>query len=243
MAPSPAIDPCARRRGAAEAGENRARQLTRDIWGAPCACRAAGRRGQTRAQADCAAHARCWSRRRQPPPQWASHDTRRTRRPDQHQIWSTVGSPPRARTGSGSLTSPSSRRPRVPLPRGRARCLEPQDRRLVDGEPSPGRTGARCSCNGDRSAATARRDPPQRSGQPIRLWRSASAARKPAFGPPWARSATPMTTPCARASSQRSRANCWIAAVLRHRPRHASRASASSRGSTMIIRTHISLCC
>ena len=77
MAASPAIGPCARRRGAAEAGANRARQLTRDIWGAPCACRAAGRRGETRAQADCAADARGRSRRRQPPPQWASHDTRR----------------------------------------------------------------------------------------------------------------------------------------------------------------------
>ena len=71
----------------------------------------------------------------------------------------------------------------------------------------------------------------QLSSPSTRRWRSASAARRPAFGPPWDRSATPTTTPCARASSQRSSANCWIAVVLRHWPRRASRASASSRDS------------
>ncbi len=112
MAPSPAIDPCARRRGAAEAGENRTRRLTRDIWGAPCARRAAGRRRETRAQADCAAHARRRSRRRQPPPQWANHNAAGQGGPTS----TRSGRPPVLRPGpepavDGSLTSPSSRPP------------------------------------------------------------------------------------------------------------------------------------
>ena len=71
VAPSSAIGPCDRRRGAAEAGPNRPRQLARDLWGAARPCRAAGRRREAWAQADCAADARRRSGRCQPPPRGA----------------------------------------------------------------------------------------------------------------------------------------------------------------------------
>ena len=54
-----------------------------------------------------------------------------------------------------------------------------------------------------------------------RRWRSANAAGRQACGRRWARSATPMTTPCARASSPRSNASCSSGAGSRRRPRRA----------------------
>ena len=53
----------------------------------------------------------------------------------------------------------------------------------------------------------------------IRVTRSASAARKWASCPRWVRSAMRTTTPWPRASSPRSRANCWIVVASRPMPR------------------------
>ena len=71
-------------------------------------------------------------------------------------------------------------------------------------------------------------------GLNIRLWPSAIAARKRAFGHRWARLVTLTTTPCARASSPLSNASCWIAAGLSRKPRRALPASASSRDGTTL---------
>ncbi len=59
--------------------------------------------------------------------------------------------------------------------------------------------------------------------------RSGIAAARPASAPRWARSATLMTTPCARASSPRSNVNFSRVTGSRPRPRRASRCSSSSR--------------
>src|SRR3954453_17600917 len=65
----------------------------------------------------------------------------------------------------------------------------------------------------------------------IPRWLSASAARKPASGPRWARSGTLTITPCARASLPPLNANCSSDAASPHRSRHGWLASASSRAS------------
>src|SRR3954452_15648550 len=67
----------------------------------------------------------------------------------------------------------------------------------------------------------------------IPRWLSASAARKPAYGPQWAQSGTLTITPCARASLPPSNANCSSDAALPLRSRHAWPASASSKASTI----------
>src|SRR3954452_11974477 len=67
----------------------------------------------------------------------------------------------------------------------------------------------------------------------IPRWLSASAARKPAYGPRWARSGTLTITPCARASLPPSNANYSSDVALPLRSRHAWSASASSRASTI----------
>ena len=56
------------------------------------------------------------------------------------------------------------------------------------------------------------------SGTPNRH-RSANVARRLASGRRWDRSAMPTTMPCARASSQRSNANCWSDAGSRPKSR------------------------
>ena len=60
-------------------------------------------------------------------------------------------------------------------------------------------------------------------------WRSDCAARRPASVRQWARSATHMTTRCARASSPRSNASCSTGASSEPRPRPAWPASSSSK--------------
>ena len=62
---------------------------------------------------------------------------------------------------------------------------------------------------------------------------SAIAVVRPVCDPRWVRSAMPMTTRCARASSRPSNANCSIAAGSRRRPRREPRCSPSSRASTI----------
>ena len=121
-----------------------------------------------------------------------------------------------------------------PLSGGRRGCLEPQGRRLGDGEPSANRAGSGRPQHGPRPASATRRDPsiPTRVAN-IPRSHSASAARKPACGLRWARSGTLTITPCARASSPPSNANCSSGAALPHRSRHAWPASASSKASTI----------
>ena len=48
---------------------------------------------------------------------------------------------------------------------------------------------------------------------------SAHAAGRPAYDPPWARSATASITPCAKAPSRRSNASCWTAGASKPRPK------------------------
>ena len=122
---------------------------------------------------------------------------------------------------------------RLPLPGRRPGRLEPQGRRLVNDELPAGRIGCRGAANGESanagpktSSIIATRD------RNIRLWCSTNAARRRACVRRWARWATPTITPCARASSPRLNANCWTAVASRPRPRHAWRASASSRADT-----------
>ena len=63
---------------------------------------------------------------------------------------------------------------------------------------------------------------------------SATAAAMQACAPRWVRSATPMTTPCARASSPPSNASFSRGTASRRRPRRAMRSrSPSSRASTI----------
>ena len=62
---------------------------------------------------------------------------------------------------------------------------------------------------------------------------SAIAVVRPVCDPRWVRSAMPMTTRCARASSRPSNANCSIAAGSRRRPRREPQCSPSSRASTI----------
>lgn len=69
-------------------------------------------------------------------------------------------------------------------------------------------------------------------GANARRWRSASAAGRPASGRPGDASATPMTTPCAKASSPPSNASCWTAVGSRPRRRRREPASASSKAGT-----------
>jgi len=63
-------------------------------------------------------------------------------------------------------------------------------------------------------------------------WRSANVARRLASGRQWDRSVMPTTTPCARASSPPSNANCWSDAGSRPRSRPRWPASASSKVGT-----------
>jgi 2-polyprenyl-6-methoxyphenol hydroxylase-like FAD-dependent oxidoreductase len=65
-----------------------------------------------------------------------------------------------------------------------------------------------------------------------RIWRSATDVGKWAFGPPWARSATPTTTRWRRASSPRSSASCWIGADGRASPKRGRRSSRGSKAGT-----------
>ncbi len=62
---------------------------------------------------------------------------------------------------------------------------------------------------------------------------SVTAAAMQVYAPRWDRSATPMTTPCARASSPPSNASFSIAAGSRHKSRRAIRHSRSSKASTI----------
>ena len=62
---------------------------------------------------------------------------------------------------------------------------------------------------------------------------SATVVVTQACVPQWVRSETPMTTPCARASSPRSNANCLRGAGSRRRPRRAVRSSRSSKAFTI----------
>src|SRR5712672_2100054 len=80
--------------------------------------------------------------------------------------------------------------------------------------------GAHCCCD-DRLNSSS-----------IRRWHSANAARKPACGHRWDRSATPTTMRCARASSRPSNASCSNVAALRRRPRRTSPASPLSKAGT-----------
>ena len=63
--------------------------------------------------------------------------------------------------------------------------------------------------------------------------RSATAVVRQVCDPRWVRSAMPMTTPCARASSRPSNANCSSAAGSRRRARREAQCSPSSRASTI----------
>jgi hypothetical protein len=122
---------------------------------------------------------------------------------------------------------------RFSLSRSGSGSLEPQDCRLVDGQPSADRTGAGRAGDGDRPAAAGRRHPSQRpKAANTHRWRSANVAGRLASGRQWDRSAMPTTTPCARASSPRSNASCWSAAGSRPRSRPRWPASASSKVGT-----------
>ena len=109
----------------------------RDLWRAACPCRAAGRRRAARPQADRPADARGRSGRRQPPARRRRSRRSATNTPDPRPIWSTATS---RRDGPNQLWVaditfvPTASG--LSLPRGRARCLEPPDRRLGDGQPS-----------------------------------------------------------------------------------------------------------
>ena len=70
---------------------------------------------------------------------------------------------------------------------------------------------------------------------------SATAAAMQVCAPRWVRSATPMTTPCARASSPPSNASFSIAAGSRHRPRRAMRRFAFIEGFYNPRRRHSSI--
>lgn len=66
----------------------------------------------------------------------------------------------------------------------------------------------------------------------IPRWLSATAARTPASDPRPARSATPTTMPCARASSRRWNANCSTETASAHTARRGWPSSTSSKAST-----------
>ena len=66
------------------------------------------------------------------------HDDRARPTRARRRIWSQRHFTATARISCGSPTSPTSRRRRLPVSRGRARCLEPPDRRLGDGHATCG---------------------------------------------------------------------------------------------------------
>ena len=169
LAPSAAVRSCARRCGAAEASEDRACQLAARHTERRVCMPSSRRRRQTRAQTHCAPHARRRSHRCQPQTAMVAIRRSGTKTPDLHRTWWIAISTRVARTSFGSPTSHCPDSSGFPLSRGRARCLEPQDRGLGDGEPSPGRLVARCSGDGRRPAAAAERDPSQRSRKPARV--------------------------------------------------------------------------
>ena len=105
------------------------------------------------------------------------------------------------------------------MPGGVARCFQPRDRGLGDGDLSENRTGARCAQPGAVAAAADERDS---SFRPVSTPRSpfANAAARPAYAPQWVRSATASITRCVRASSLRLIANCSAAAQNPDRSAH-----------------------
>ena len=151
-APS-AVRPCCWRRSLAETRPDRACQLAPDLWGAARPCRSAGTRRTARAQADRAPDARCRAGRRLPSARRTHHDP------------AGQGGPARARSGGpqphGVGAEPAMDRRHhlsancdgLPLSGRGARCLEPQGRRLVHGEPPASRIGAGRARDGHRPAA------------------------------------------------------------------------------------------
>ena len=126
------------------------------------------------------------------------------------------------------------------------RRLQPPDRRLGDGDP-PAR---RSSCSTPSTWRSGQRrpddvDPSFRPGHAVHVASpSGCAARRPACGRRWARSATASTTRCARASSPPSNASCSTGAASRRRPRPAWPSSSSSRaGTTRTGATPVSATC
>ena len=116
------------------------------------------------------------------------------------------------------------------LSRRRARCLEPPGGRVGHGRASPHRAGPRRPEHGDRPAPPDRRS----SITPIRAVStrrspSGSGAGRWGSGPRWGRSATPTTTPCARASSRPSSASSSTGGASPPRPRRAGPSSSTSR--------------
>ena len=238
LAQPPPVCPRPGGRGAAEAGADRPRQLARNLWGAARARRVASRRGEAWAQACRTPGARRRAGGREPPP-GCGHD--HAARP---------GSPPRAGLGGPqvhrdraepALGGRCDARPdngRVAPPGRRARCAEPQARRgasvwdcrSVHGEPPAGRAGGRCVGEGSRPASAAQRGPSWRPRKPAHVpGVRPSGARRQACGRPWDRSATPATTPWARASLPPANASRSNGAASPRRPRLAWPALASSR--------------
>ncbi len=131
----------------------------------------------------------------------------------------------------------------VSMPGRGAGCLEPQakrgasvwDRRLVPRKPPRGFAGPTpcaprwCWRWPPASVGRGASSSIPTRGRNTRSGRSASAARKQACGRPWGRRATPMTTPCANASSPSWNAGCWSAAGSPCKPRPAWPASLGLR--------------
>ena len=194
LAAAPAVGPCRCRRGAAEARPDRPCQFAPDLRGAPRPCRSAGAWREARSQTDRAADARGGAGRRQPSAWRSDHDA------------AGQGRPAGARPGGPRLHARRGPEPAVgrrhhlcadgggvPLSGCRAGRLEPQDRRLVDGQPPARRAGAGCDGNGGGPAAAERRHPPQRPRQPRRIQLVVATPRggscdggtKAAFGSVW----------------------------------------------------------
>src|SRR6476660_1603082 len=131
---------------------------------------------------------------------------------------------------------------RLPLSGGRARCRQPPDRRLVDGDHLAHAGGARCPRHGALAATAEWRDPPFGSWLAIYLDRSANDFGRRVFAPRWDRSETLTTTRWRRASSPRSNASCSIGVASRRKPKRALLSSSSSRASTTAHRnTHLAM--
>ena len=121
----------------------------------------------------------------------------------------------------------------VPVSCCRAGRLEPQDRRLVDGQPPAGGSWCwtrwrRLWASDDRrtSSITAIRAANTRPSH------SANGAARLVSGPQWNRLAMPTITPWLKASSRRWKPSCSAAAGSHRRPRPAWLASATSRAGT-----------
>ena len=120
---------------------------------------------------------------------------------------------------------------RLPVPRRRARCLEPPRHRLGHGNASAHRARPGRPRPGARPAPTDLGDSSLRPRLAVHLARpSVVGVVRRASGPRWAPWATPTTTPCARASSRPSSASCWIGIASGRRSTRVSPCLTSSKG-------------